>query len=93
MNKYINRETTLMIIDNYAKTIECDEAKTIVKTVRDIVAVIVPTAGVQEIKHGKWKRYDETNAVYCSYCGKPATNKKEMSWHSYCPICGCKMDS
>ena len=52
----------------------------------------VPKADVQEVRHGKWERYDETNALYCSYCGKPATNKKEMSWHSYCPICGCKMD-
>ena len=93
MNKYIDREIALTIIDNYAKATEGDEAKIIVKAVRDIIAVITPTADVQEIKHGKWERYDETNALYCSHCGKPAINKKEMSWCSYCPICGCKMDS
>lgn len=58
----------------------------------------IPTADVQEVRHGKWEETTEFNedTIYrCSVCGEefvtidgtPADNL----WH-YCPNCGAKMD-
>lgn len=58
----------------------------------------IPTADVQEVKHGKWAiRYEGTYKrakCYCSVCGKSngiggiISNQKKP----YCPNCGAKMD-
>jgi predicted hydrocarbon binding protein len=45
---YIERETALQIIDNYAKTVSKD-GKVVVDAVRDVVAVITPTADTVEV--------------------------------------------
>lgn len=45
---YIERETALKIIDNYANTVT-EDGKVIVDAIRDIVAVITPTADVVEV--------------------------------------------
>lgn len=58
----------------------------------------IPTADVQEVRHGYWTiRYEGTYTrakCYCSVCGKPngiggiIENQKKP----YCPNCGAKMD-
>ncbi len=58
----------------------------------------IPTADVQEVRHGYWTiRYEGTYLrakCYCSVCGKPngiggiIENQKKP----YCPNCGAKMD-
>ena len=45
MPRYIDVETALKIIDNYAKTVTAD-GKVVVDAIRDIVGVITPTADV-----------------------------------------------
>jgi hypothetical protein len=45
MARYIDAETALKIIDNYAKTVTADGI-VIVKAIRDIVEIITPTADV-----------------------------------------------
>lgn len=45
MPRYIDAETALKIIDNYAKTVTAD-GKVVVDAIRDIVGVITPTADV-----------------------------------------------
>lgn len=55
---------------------------------KDLVEKI-PTADVQEVRHGKWIT-DEEGVVICSECGE------EHFWEdfrpSYCDMCGAKMD-
>lgn len=45
MPRYIDVETALKIIDNYAKTVTADGI-VVVKAIRDIVEIITPTADV-----------------------------------------------
>lgn len=45
MARYIDAETALKIIDNYAKTVTADGI-VVVKAIRDIVEIITPTADV-----------------------------------------------
>lgn len=45
MARYIDVETALKIIDNYAKTVTADGI-VVVKAIRDIVEIITPTADV-----------------------------------------------
>lgn len=56
MARYIDAEATLQIIDNYAKAVTAD-GKVIVDAVRDIVAVITPTADVEEVVRCKDCKY------------------------------------
>lgn len=50
----------------------------------------IPSADVQEISHGKWRRIQ--NYALCTCC------KHEVNWGNddylspYCPQCGAKMD-
>ena len=57
----------------------------------------LPTADVQEVRHGKWELLDEcaNEGVYCSICHKKVykvkyANQKVKS--NYCPNYGAKMD-
>lgn len=43
-----------------------------------------------ELLMGQWEKYDDSEFCYCSKCGKPAATDDNVSWHSYCPICGDK---
>ena len=45
MGEYIKREDALKIIDNYSKAVT-EEGKVVVDAIRDIIAVITPTADV-----------------------------------------------
>lgn len=51
----------------------------------------VPTADVQEVRHGKWE--DEFFDVICSVC-KESFNVIDNDVHrfDFCPNCGAKMD-
>lgn len=62
---------------------------------------LAPTADVAEVKHGYWKRLDETQALFgvewsCSECGQDIRVDGILTaigagW-IYCPRCGAKMD-
>ena len=95
---YIERETALQIIDNYAKTVS-EDGKVVVDAIRDIVEVITPTADVVEVVHAYWKatthiteskrgREIHSTLYNCSNCDAPNGRKKS----SYCHWCGAKMD-
>ena len=54
----------------------------------------VPTADVQEVRHGKWKTCGEfDDFAKCSCC-----SYQDTAYHvfcndfKYCPMCGAKMD-
>ncbi len=48
----------------------------------------IPTADVEEVKHGEWVG-EYGYYPNCSLCG---TKVKQMGGTNYCPNCGAKMD-
>ena len=66
MAEYIERETALRIIDNYAKTVT-DDGLVVVNAIKDIVSVICPTADVEPVKHAAFVR-DEEHWYICGNC-------------------------
>lgn len=49
----------------------------------------LPTADVQEVKHGEWKQVSGKYPRYvCTSCNHLYNNKE----YKYCPFCGAKMD-
>ena len=49
----------------------------------------VPTADVEEVKHGYWEQMKAYKSLYvCSRCGDLFPDYKS----DYCPSCGAKMD-
>lgn len=91
---YIERETALAIIDNYAKTVT-EEGQVVVAAIRDIISTICPSADVQPIRYGQWKYLPSTatlnGAWECSAC-------KQVFWQqtfgkvNFCSHCGAKID-
>ena len=77
MKEYIERAAVKNLLDRYAAT---DDALALIDT--------IPTAGVVEVKHGRWIP-DITGQLFCSECkqyGVPNCVTK------YCPNCGARMD-
>ena len=59
MAEYINREDALKIIDSYSKACT-EEGKVVADAIRDIIAVITPTADVvPKSEVDKWKEINE----------------------------------
>ena len=85
---YVERKRAVQIIDNYAKTVT-EDGKVIVDAIRDIVAVITPTADVAEVKHGEWIKTDKGQK--CSSCNCLSSLANANLKSVYCPWCGAKM--
>lgn len=84
---------------------DCDCAKVISEKFNiplgDVIDVVydIPTADVEEVKHGEWigvADYGNGNCIgYCSVCGTThkAENASELKcFQRYCKWCGAKMD-
>lgn len=58
---------------------------------------VLPTADVQEVKHGKWIYIPETaytvSVFECSACGCYRLERCTKREFRYCPTCGARMDS
>lgn len=97
--EYIEREALLQDIAETvivsAKTGYTNpELKGINKVIGRIQAM--PTADVQEVRHGKWL-YEDSDIGWtdykCSACGNIiSTVAQDEDLYSYCPYCGAKMD-
>ena len=103
MPRYIDREQLLELINENCKyknptneyTRGCNEVcDWAIKTIKNI-----PTADVQEVRHGKWigypsisiskRRRTVQSIIYkCSCCGKSNSRAKPL----YCKNCGALMD-
>lgn len=54
----------------------------------------IPTADVQEVKHGKWEqcgKLEGKTVLKCSQCSQGITERFSPKYF-YCPNCGAKMD-
>lgn len=49
----------------------------------------LPTADVQEVKHGKWELIGK-NVSKCTSCGCARNIKTQFGWN-FCPVCGERM--
>lgn len=94
--RYVECETTLKIIDKYAKTVD-ESGAVVVKEIKDIVEIICPAADVVEVRHGEWIAHDDDwcGTYYtCSACGCDWTTidgTPQENNMKYCPECGSKM--
>lgn len=73
MARYIDADKAKEAIKNYGKGAISDGYKTL-DPVDDIVMICgligyIPTADVQEVRHGKWIEDKETGCLICSECG------------------------
>ena len=93
--EYIEREAFIEILkktkkdcEHYADKVCCDFA---IKMVN-----LMPSADVQEVRHGKWQgRYNINNIYndwYCNECGYYSDIRNKNNLGNYCPNCGVKMD-
>ena len=92
MPRYIDADAVLDIISN--------ENYPDWQTYSDIFDVIdqAPTADVQKVKHGHWRRSKveglPTNRFVCSECDGlvQVSTYRNSCMFKYCPNCGAKMD-
>ena len=92
MPRYIDAETIKsrigeLCINNYELFSE-----TIYERIIGVIEA-VPTADVQEVKHGRWR--EKPTIAYCSNCKVHLTKSFLISLrqtYKYCPNCGAKMD-
>ena len=84
MDEYIKREDALKIIDNYSKAVT-EEGKVVVDAIRDIIAVITPTADVAQMaevagyRKQEWIRVDERLPSVSGYVLVYTTAKNYMA--------------
>lgn len=92
MAEYIERSKVIELL----KSTEVNGTpymKRIVKATVDLaieaISDDVPTADVEEVKHGQWVFDTRTIVPRCSMCGEDAIAETVSP---YCPNCGAKMD-
>ena len=87
MPRYIDADVVLLKIDCHGT----NKFGMLDEDIRDFIRKI-PTADVQEVRHGKWVIKGLT--PYCSVCHRPSEYECD-GVHSkplFCPHCGAKMD-
>ena len=94
---YISKEMVIKHIKDTYEEIPLDVGS------RQLIAALktyienVPTADVQEVRHGEWFLLDDcaNEGVYCSVCHKKVYKKdyaNQKLKSPRCPNCGAKMD-
>lgn len=51
----------------------------------------IPTADVEEVKHGEWEKFEIPHMMRCSECGVSDLDIHRTKF-AFCPNCGAKMD-
>lgn len=93
MADYISREAAIKKIRIAADCAECDGNSSDLCgcnfcDIYNAICLIksLPATNVEQVRHGRWKRYS-TTMMECSLCGKHTARHK----FNYCPNCGAKM--
>ena len=91
--EYIERKALLQDIDETVlSSNKTGKRNPEIKGANKVIGRIqaMPTADVQEFRHGKWK-YDNI-ALKCSECDKWLVIEQGTADMNFCPNCGAKMD-
>lgn len=100
MTRYIDAEVLKSRLEDFSRWCK-DGRKEGVDFVLDCPLPDIPTADVQEVRHGRWVlpqkkgclTYDESAYKECSECGEITfLAKTKYGQMNYCPNCGAKMD-
>ena len=99
MSDYIKREDALKAVDGIH---EDDLPRNNKIEVCDVLTLVVPSADVAPVRHGRWIEYGEnkdgTHNICCSVCGGffksegHANSCYTRNKYRYCPNCGARMD-
>lgn len=90
MAEYIKREDAIKIAEKYglANGSVLGRHTGLADCIASEIATI-PTADVEEVKHGQWVFDTKTIVPRCSVCGEDAIAETVSP---YCPHCGAKCD-
>lgn len=77
----------MAVIQVYCLFLQIRYTRRAYKTMDAADSLLVFAAG----DRGSWEKYDDSDFCYCSKCGNPAAKDEDVSWHSYCPVCGSPM--
>ena len=97
--EYIERKALLQdIVATVVFSTKTGERNLEIEGARKVIGRIqaMPTADVQEVRHGKWL-YEDSDIGWtdykCSDCGNIiSTVAQDEDLYSFCPYCGAKMD-
>ena len=97
--EYIERKALLQdIVATVVFSTKTGERNLEIEGARKVIGRIqaMPTADVQEVRHGKWL-YEDSDIGWtdykCSACGNIiSTVAQDEDLYSFCPYCGAKMD-
>ena len=92
MAKYIDVDN--LNVSDYIEVWECncsENGRQVVMAVDDLQ--YLPTADVQEVKHGKWIRGEGLSGSRYAHCSACKRKMNEFCYgYFHCPLCGAKMD-
>lgn len=95
MPRYIDAEVLKSRLEDFSRWCK-DGRKEGVDFVLDCPLPDIPTADVQEVRHGRW--VNESHLMYgpisaqCSVCELFSGTWLRNAPYKYCPHCGAKMD-
>lgn len=101
MVKYVDADKAIEIITEVIHDTVIEDTDVVAYEVREAF-ISMPTADVQEVKHGQWQQEDVVygmdieawQSAKCSACGRFHTTPflYYFNGYNYCPHCGAKMD-
>lgn len=86
MSDYIKRGDALKAVNGIH---EDDLPRNNKIEVCDVLTLVVPSADVAPVRHGKWIDITDSHIGTCSLCGDRWSSVDMMN---YCPNCGARMD-
>ena len=87
MDEYISRAETVKLLRALMSAAVTGSEQALVEAAVH-VAESVPKADVEQVRHGRWVRQDDTFTRYrCSVC----LSKNHGGYEQRCSICGAKM--
>ena len=94
MAEYISREDILDIASQYCTDDDgsCSKADVDTREMLDEIEAL-PSADVQSVKHGEWRKKFLSDTICCSECKVTWSSsfKDMLNGFNYCPNCGARM--
>ncbi len=94
MTEYLEKAALVRILRAKAEMGRLSEYSVCFDNVAKMIELL-PTANVEEVKHGKWVK---SSVIKCSVCGSCTDIQSDEAYekfiesYCYCPVCGSKLD-